>query len=451
MNETDERPVLLVVDDDLGLQKRMRGTLDRYRVVCADSREAALAQVRRHEPPVVALDLGLPPEPETAAEGLRALNEILAISPAIRVVALTGQDGSGAAVRALGQGACDCLRKPLGPEGLGPAIDRAFRLAEIEQARRRLEPARGAMALPGLLTRDPGMMRVARQIERLAPAAATVLLEGESGTGKEVLARALHALSPRSARRFVAINCAAIPDALLEAELFGHEKGSFTGALRTTPGRIETADGGTLFLDEVGDLPSPLQAKLLRFLQERTFVRVGGREEIAVDVRVVCATHRNLIERSREGAFREDLFYRLAETVVAIPPLRERPGDATLLAHEFVTRFGAAHGRDRLALRSDAIDAIEQHRWPGNIRELENCVKRAVIMAEDAAIAPGDLGLLVARETQSLNLRHVRLQAERQAVVRAMARADGNVARAADLLGISRPTLYDLLNRFALR
>jgi two-component system NtrC family response regulator len=450
MSEADDRPVLLVVDDDLGLQKRVRGTLDRYRVVCADSREAAIAQVRRHEPSVVALDLGLPPEADTPAEGLRALDEILAISPAIRVVALTAQGGSGA-VRALGQGACDCLPKPFEPEGLGPAIDRAFRLAELEQQRRRIEMPRGARPLPGLLTRDPGMLRVARQVERLAQATATVLLQGESGTGKEVLARALHTLSPRTARRFVAINCAAIPDALLEAELFGYEKGAFTGAARTTPGRIETADGGTLFLDEVGDLPAPLQAKLLRFLQERTFVRVGGRDEIAVDVRVVCATHRNLLERSREGGFREDLFYRLAETVVAIPPLRERAGDAALLAHDFVARFGAAHGRERLTLRADAIDAIEQHRWPGNVRELENCVKRAVILAEDVAIEPADLGLQAARESESLNLRQVREHAERLAVVRAMGRVDGNVARAADMLGVSRPTLYDLLNRFGLR
>jgi two-component system NtrC family response regulator len=450
MSEADDRPVLLVVDDDLGLQKRVRGTLDRYRVVCADSREAAIAQVRRHEPSVVALDLGLPPEADTPAEGLRALDEILAISPAIRVVALTAQGGSGA-VRALGQGACDCLPKPFEPEGLGPAIDRAFRLAELEQQRRRIEMPRGARPLPGLLTRDPGMLRVARQVERLAQAKATVLLQGESGTGKEVLARALHTLSARAARRFVAINCAAIPDSLLEAELFGYEKGAFTGAARTTPGRIETADGGTLFLDEVGDLPAPLQAKLLRFLQERTFVRVGGRDEIAVDVRVVCATHRNLLERSREGGFREDLFYRLAETVVAIPPLRERAGDAALLAHDFVARFGAAHGRERLALRADAIDAIEQHRWPGNVRELENCVKRAVILAEDMAIEPADLGLQAARESESLNLRQVRDHAERLAVVRAMGRVDGNVARAADMLGVSRPTLYDLLNRFGLR
>jgi two-component system NtrC family response regulator len=451
MSDSDDRPVLLVVDDDLGLQKRMRGTLDRYRVVCADSREAAIAQIRRHEPSVVALDLGLPPEPDTPAEGLRALDEILALSPATRVVALTGHGQGGGAVRALDQGACDCLPKPFEPDGLGQAIDRAFRLAELEQQRRRLEMPRGARPLPGLLTRDPGMLRVARQIERLAPATASVLLEGESGTGKEVLARALHALSPRAARRFVAINCAAIPDSLLEADLFGYERGAFTGAVRTTPGRIETADGGTLFLDEVGDLPPPLQAKLLRFLQERTLVRVGGRDEIGVDVRVVCATHRNLLERCRDGEFREDLFYRLAETVVAIPPLRERAGDATLLAHALVARFGAAHGRERLTLRADAIDAIEQHRWPGNVRELENCVKRAVIMAEDTTIAPADLGLLAKRESASLNLRQVREEAERQAVLRAMARADDNVARAADLLGVSRPTLYDLLNRFGLR
>jgi two-component system NtrC family response regulator len=278
-----------------------------------------------------------------------------------------------------------------------------------------------------------------------------VLLEGESGTGKEVLARALHALSPRSARRFVAINCAAIPDTLLEAELFGYEKGAFTGALRTTPGRIESADGGTLFLDEIGDLPPALQAKLLRFLQERVIERVGGREEIAVDVRVVCATHRNLRSRIHEGSFREDLFYRLSELVLAIPALRERTGDAVLLAHAFVARFGAQQGRERLSLRVDAIDAIAQHGWPGNVRELENCIKRAVIMTDTAAIGAAELGLQPTAPTRSLNLRQVREEAERQAVIEAMARADGSVARAADLLGVSRPTLYDLLNRLGLR
>jgi two-component system NtrC family response regulator len=286
---------------------------------------------------------------------------------------------------------------------------------------------------------------------QVARAEAAVLIAGESGTGKEVLARGLHQLSPRHDKRFVAINCAAIPDTLLEAELFGYEKGAFTGAAKTTPGKIETADAGTLFLDEIGDLPHPLQAKLLRFLQERVIERIGSREEIAVDVRVVCATHRNLRDLIRDGGFREDLFYRLSEMVVTIPPLRERAGDATLLAHAFVTRFGAQNSREKLTLREDALDAIEQHKWPGNIRELENCIKRATIMADSSAITAEDLGLNTPDEGSSLNLRQIRDEAEKQAVLKVMARVDGNIAKAAELLGISRPTLYDLLNRFGLR
>jgi two-component system NtrC family response regulator len=278
-----------------------------------------------------------------------------------------------------------------------------------------------------------------------------VLLLGESGTGKEVLARALHTTSARKDRRFVAINCAAIPDALLESELFGYEKGAFTGAAKQTPGKIETADGGTLFLDEIGDLPMGLQAKLLRFLQERVIERVGGREEIPVDVRVVCATHRNLRERITEGAFREDLFYRLTEMIVTIPPLRERSGDAALLAHAFVQRFAKANGRDRMVLREDALNAIEQHRWPGNVRELENAIKRAVIMADDTAITAEDLGIGPTEEAPILNLRQIRDEADKHAVIKVMARCDNNIAKAAEMLGISRPTLYDLLNRFGLR
>jgi two-component system NtrC family response regulator len=295
------------------------------------------------------------------------------------------------------------------------------------------------------------MLKICRQIERLAPTQATVTLLGESGTGKELLARALHTGSPRRDKRFVAINCAAIPDQLLESELFGYERGAFTGAAKTTPGRIETADGGTLFLDEIGDLPLGLQAKLLRFLQERVIERVGGRQEIPVDVRVVCATHRNLRDRIAEGAFREDLFYRLTEMIVTIPPLRARVGDAALLAHAFVRRLAQAQGRDRLVLRDDALDAIAAHAWPGNVRELENAIKRAVIMAEDDAITADDLGLVPAGEPEVLNLRQARDEAEKQAVVRVMARCDGNIAKAAELLGISRPTLYDLLNRFGMR
>ena len=447
----EERPTLLMVEDDLGLQKQMRWSFDRYNVIFADNREAAVAQLRRHEPLVATLDLGLPPDPDTPNEGFKTLEEILALAPATKVIALTGQNDRGNALRAIGMGAYDFFAKPFEPDVLGLVIDRAFRLADLEQENRRLSESVSTSPLSGLLTRDPGMLKICRQIERLAPTNATVLLLGESGTGKEVLARGLHQLSPRNDKRFVAINCAAIPDTLLEAELFGYEKGAFTGAAKTTPGKIETADAGTLFLDEIGDLPHPLQAKLLRFLQERVIERIGSREEIAVDVRVVCATHRNLRDLIRDGGFREDLFYRLSEMVVTIPPLRDRSGDASLLAHAFVTRFGAQNGREKLRLREDALDAIGQHRWPGNIRELENCIKRATIMADGAAITAEDLGLETPDEASSFNLRQVRDEAEKQAVLKVMARVDGNIAKAAELLGISRPTLYDLLNRFGLR
>ena len=449
---SDERPVLLMVEDDRGLQKQMRWSFDDYNVVFAEDRDSAIAALRRCEPAVMTLDLGLPPNPDTTEEGFRILQEVLSLAPATKVIALTGQNDRSNAVRAIGMGAYDFFAKPFEAEILGLVIARAFRVAELERENTRLLEASLAGAIPGMLTRDPGMLKIARQIERLAPTQATVTLLGESGTGKEVLARALHGGSPRKEKRFVAINCAAIPDALLESELFGYEKGAFTGAAKTTPGKIETADGGTLFLDEIGDLPMALQAKLLRFLQERVVERVGGREEIPVDVRVVCATHRNLRERIAEGAFREDLFYRLTEMIVTIPPLRDRAGDASLLAHAFVQRFAKAQGRDRLVLRDDALNAIEQHRWPGNVRELENAIKRAVIMADGPAIAAEDLGLEAAEEEADIfNLRQVREDAEKRAVLKVMARCDGNIAKAAELLGISRPTLYDLLNRFGLR
>jgi two-component system NtrC family response regulator len=289
-------------------------------------------------------------------------------------------------------------------------------------------------------------------IERVATTDATVLLLGESGTGKELLARALHESSNRSKKRFVAINCAAIPDTLLESELFGYERGAFTGANKQTPGRIETAHQGTLFLDEIGDLPLPLQSKLLRFLQQRTIERLGGREEIPVDVRIVCATHQNLRERIASGDFREDLFYRLAEIVVTVPPLRDRPGDAALLAHALVRRFADEMKRGRLGVSDEALAAVERHRWPGNVRELENVVKRAVILCDGPVIQARDLGLEAnTAQDEPLNLREARDSAERREVARALARANGNLSKAADLLGVSRPTLYDLLNRFGLR
>ena len=348
-------------------------------------------------------------------------------------------------------GAYDFYQKPFDPEIMGLAVERAFRLHALQQENRRLQQTQDS-SMQGIITRDPGMLKMCRNVEKVAPSDATVLLLGESGTGKELLARSLHQLSPRVAKRFVAINCAAIPENLLESELFGYEKGAFTGASKQTRGKIEIADGGTFFLDEVGDLPLPLQAKLLRFLQERVVERLGGREEIAVDVRIICATHQNLKKLIEEGRFREDLYYRLSEIVIAIPPLRERPGDAALIAHALVQKFCVQEGRSLLGLEQEAVNAIEAHPWPGNVREMENYVKRAVIMAEGTKISADDLGLTtVTGEPEPVNLRQVRDEAERKAIIKVLSRVDGNIVSAAALLGVSRPTLYDLINRHALK
>jgi two-component system, NtrC family, response regulator len=450
---TDKLRPLLIVEDDPALQKQIRWAFDQYETLPAEDRESALAQVRRHAPPVVTMDLGLPPEPDSATEGFRLLEQILVVAPDTKVIVLTGQNDRANALRAVALGAYDFFAKPFEPELLGLTIDRAFRLYDLQQDNRRLQSMQQPDALGGLITRDPEMLRICRTIEKVAATGATVLLLGESGTGKEVLARGLHALSPQSAARFVAINCAAIPDNLLESELFGYEKGAFTGAAKTTPGKIELADQGTLMLDEIGDLPLALQGKLLRFLQERVIERVGGRREIPVDVRIVCATHRDLKELIREGRFREDLYYRLAEIVVTIPPLRARQGDAALLAHAFARRFAAEHNRSAIVLREDALNAIEAHGWQGNVRELENCIKRAVIMADTNQITAADLGLQSVGDEDlgALKLRQVRDEAERRAVISVLGRANGNIAKAADILGVSRPTLYDLMHRFGLK
>jgi len=448
---SEKQRALLIVEDDPALQKQMRWAFDARETIVADDRESAIAQLRRHEPAVVTMDLGLPPAPDDVTEGFQLLREILALAPDTKVIVLTGQHDRENAVRAVGLGAYDFFAKPFEPELLELTIERAFRMHDLQVENARLA-AVGSSPLSGLLTRDPGMLKICRTIEKLASASVTVALLGDSGTGKEVLARALHVLSPRVAERFVAINCAAIPDTLLESELFGYEKGAFTGAVKQTLGKIETAHKGTLFLDEIGDLPLPLQAKLLRFLQERVIERVGGRDEIPVDVRIVCATHRDLKAQIKAGLFREDLYYRLAEIVIEIPPLSEREGDAVLLAHAFVQRYAHENGRGSMALTEDAINAIDAHPWPGNVRELENCLKRAVIMADGNRITADDLGLeTVEEDFERLNLRHVRDEAERRAVLRVLARTNNNVARAAEILGISRPSLYDLMNRFDLK
>ena len=452
MTENRDKKRLLIIEDDLGLQKQLRWNFDQYAVSVASDRESALTLVRRYEPAVITMDLGLPPDPDGSSEGFETLKQILALSPDTKIIVLTGNQDHTNALKAIEMGAYDFQQKPFDPEMLKLVVQRAFYLHAIQQENKRLNLAQSHSPIEGLITRDAELLKACRNIEKVVPSDVTVMLLGESGTGKEVLARALHNLSSRKDKRFVAINCAAIPETLLESELFGYEKGAFTGAAKQTPGKIEMADGGTFFLDEVGDLPFQLQAKLLRFLQERIIERIGGREEIPVDVRIVCATHQNLNELMQQGKFREDLYYRLSEIVIVIPPLRKRIGDAILLAHHFKNKFCAKEGKATLNFSQEALSAIEKNQWAGNVREIENCIKRAVIMAEDSVITPQDLGLQVEDDDpESLNLKALREQEECKAVVKALARVDGNVAHAAKLLGISRPTLYDLINRCGIK
>lgn len=452
MSSEKLRP-LLIVEDDPALQKQMRWALDHYETLTAKDRESALVQVRRYMPPVVTMDLGLPPDPDSVTEGFTLLEQILSIAPDTKIIVLTGQNDRTNALRAIGLGAYDFFAKPFEIDMLGLTLERAYRLYDLQQENSRLQLMQQPDVLSGLISRDPEVLRLCRTVEKVAVSDATVLVLGESGTGKELIARGVHAASARRGERFIAINCAAIPDNLLESELFGYEKGAFTGAAKTTPGKIETAHRGTLMLDEIGDLPHSLQAKLLRFLQERVIERIGGRQEIPIDVRIVCATHQDLKALIKEGRFREDLYYRLAEIVVNIPPLRARQGDTALLTHAFVRRFAAEQNRGPMTLREDALRVVESYSWPGNVRELENCIKRAVIMADSNQITVEDIGLDPVRNEQetSLDLRQLRDQVERRVTISALARADGNVQKAADMMGVSRPTIYDLMHRFGLK
>lgn len=443
---------LLVVEDDPGLQDQLRWCFDRYEVVVAGDRAAALEQLRKHQPPVVTLDLGLPPDADGISEGLATLEAIISLRPDTKVIVVTGQNDRENAVRAVGSGAYDFYHKPIDAEILGLIVNRAYRLRELEQENLALMQQKSDHSVDGVVACSPEMVRVCRTVEKVAPSDASILLLGDSGTGKELCARSLHDLSPRAGGRFIAINCAAIPENLLESELFGYEKGAFTGAVKQTPGKIEYASGGTLFLDEVGDLPMSLQAKLLRFLQERVVERIGGREEIPVDVRVVCATHQDLPEKIRSGSFREDLYYRIGEIAVQIPPLRQRGGDILLLARMFLEQFSREQGRNLRGFSKEALTAMEAYSWPGNVRELKNRVKRAVIMAEGKQIAAADLELdEVSVEEAALDLRQVREQAERQAVMRALSHSAGKVSAAADMLGISRPTIYDMIRKLNIK
>ena len=452
MSAEKQRP-LLIVEDDPALQKQLRWAFDQYETLTAGDRENAVALIRRHQPPVVTMDLGLPPDADSVSEGFKLLEDTLSIAPETKVIVLTGQNDRSNALRAVALGAYDFFAKPFEIDMLGLTIERAYRLYDLQQENVRLQLMHQPDVMAGLITRDPEVLRVCRTVEKVAMSDATVLVFGESGTGKELIARGVHAASSRRKERFIAINCAAIPDALLESELFGYEKGAFTGAVKTTPGKIEVANGGTLMLDEIGDLPPPLQAKLLRFLQERVIERIGGRQEIPVDVRIVCATHQDLKALIKEGRFREDLYYRLAEIVVSLPPLRNRQGDAALLAHAFVRRFADEYKRGGMTLREDAIRAIEKHPWPGNVRELENCIKRAVIMADANQITLDDVGLGSTADEKdvALDLRQAREDAEKRVIIAALGRVDGNVLRAAESLGVSRPTLYDLMYRYGLK
>jgi two-component system NtrC family response regulator len=451
---SDESKKLLIVEDDPGLQSQLRWSFEDFEVVTADNREDALAQLRRHEPPVVTLDLGLPPDADGASEGLATLEQILELIPDTKVIVCTGNEDRENAVKAIGIGAYDFYQKPIDSEILNLIVKRAYHVHELEQENRKLSQQRGSSPLNGIVATSPQMLKVCRTIEKVAPTDVTTLLLGESGTGKEILARALHDMSTRDEKRFVAINCAAIPENLLESELFGYEKGAFTGATKQTMGKIECADGGTLFLDEVGDLPMSLQAKLLRFLQERVIERLGGRKEIPVDVRVVCATHQDLPNQIQEGTFREDLYYRISEITIRIPPLRERDGDAALIAKSILDNYLRDNGKGRniKGFSKDALVALESYRWPGNVRELENRIKRAAIMAEANLITAEDLELTeLDQEPVPLNLRQVRDEAERAAIQRALALYNSNVSKTAEVLGISRPTLYDLMNKHGLK
>ncbi|MFO1367801.1 MAG: PEP-CTERM-box response regulator transcription factor [Marinagarivorans sp.] len=446
MNKSSEKEKLLIIEDDIGLQSQLRWHFDQYEVIIAGNREDAIAAVRLHEPPIILQDLGLPPDDEGVEEGFRCIREISALVPTAKIIVMTGNSDYENAVRAIAMGAYDFYQKPVNAETLDLILQRAFHIHRLEEQNRILKEQQQA-PLDGIIACDPAMLKICRTIEKLAPSNVTCTLTGESGTGKEVLARALHRLSPRAQGRMMAINCAAVPENLMESELFGYEKGAFTGANKRTIGKIETANEGTLFLDEIGDMPLPLQAKLLRFLQERTIERVGGREDIPVDVRVVCATNKNLQQMVKDGTFREDLYYRICEMEIHIPPLRDRQGDKLLLARHFLRIYAEQNNPSVVGFSQEAAESIEAYEWPGNIREMENRVKRAVVMCEDKHISSIDLGLM-SSDGVSINLRQVRLQAERSAILKALTMTENNISAAAKLLGVTRPTLYDLLKKY---
>jgi two-component system, NtrC family, response regulator len=446
------KPKLLIIEDDEGLRTQMKWALAQdYGVFVAADRATALDILKKEEPSLVTMDLGLPPDPDGVTEGFQTLAQFLEANPSIKVVVITGRQEKEHALRAVAQGAYDFFCKPVEIQDLKVVLGRALHLYQLEQENKNLRAGRGDESFQGLLGASPQMEEVFAKIRKVATTDAPVLLVGESGTGKELAARAIHNASPRKGGPFVAINSGAIPETLLESELFGHEKGAFTGAHMQRKGRIEIASGGTLFLDEIGDLSLHLQVKLLRFLQERQIERVGGRELIFVDTRVIAATNRDLTQALSEGRFREDLYYRLGVVVVALPPLRERDGDVMLLATALLQRFISEFKKKIFGFSQQAVRAMEAHGWPGNVRELENRIKRAVIMAEGRKITPQDMELASKYSNfDGLGLKEAREAMEKELVRRALARSKGNLSLAAAELGVSRPTLYDLMGKLGL-
>jgi len=457
-----DKPKLLVVDDDEAIRTQLKYALrDDFTLFFAEDRRAALAAVDEHRPELVSLDLGLPPAEDGAQEGLKALDDIVKRAPATKVVVVTGNGDRVNAIRAIQLGAFDYHSKPIDVGGLKVVLQRAAYLQTLESdAEKHVKAQETNVRFEDILGATPAMREIFAAVARVSKTDATVLIQGESGTGKELLAKAIHSNSPRKSRPFVAINCGAIPETLLESELFGHEKGAYTGAHIQRKGRFELADGGTLFLDEIAEMSVPLQVKLLRFLQERQIERVGGREMIRVDVRVVAATNKDLRSELQAGRFREDLYYRLSVVNLNVPPLRDRGEDLILIANAFLRRH-AQEQRRKLRLSSGALEAMARYRWPGNIRELENAVQRAVIMAHGELIEAADLGIAVESASEDSlreargrasedrpSLREARGRAERQALVDALIKTRGNISQAAKHLGVSRPTFHGLLTKF---
>lgn len=445
-----ERTKLLIVEDEETIRAQMHWALsDDYEVLLAGDRPEAMGRLKSDRPTLVLLDLGLPPSPRRGEEGMRALGEILAFDPEAKVIVVTGNQDREYALEAIGQGAFDYFLKPADIEELKTVLKRAFHIASLEKENVGRDHGTGPPLFDEIIGESPSMQHVFDLVRKVSGIDVSVMIQGESGTGKELVARAVHRSSERKGAPFVPINCGAIPETLLESELFGYEKGAFTGADAQKRGRIEYADGGTLFLDEIGELPLSLQVKLLRFLQEHKVERVGGRETIPVDVRVIAATNKDLKEEIAQGRFREDLFYRLGVVTIRMPPLREREGDAILLAKTFLQTYSLNYRKAVRGFRADALDAIAAYEWPGNVRELENRVKRAVVMCEGKIVVPSDLELDASREAAvSKSLRQVREEAEKLHVKKALDKHDGNISRAARELGVSRPTFHDLMRKY---